>query len=678
MRLPWPFSRRDDATGSEAGPGSDAAAPSPAAPAPSGTDRIAPPTGAWGSLPPIQRAVGEPPLVAPAAPFLEGVPGTHPLPPIVEPLGHDVTPIAPAGIVAAPVHAVPALTSSASLVPRPVQRRSGPDHADAGDPWPTTSAPDTPRAGPAGAVAETTAEPAAPAELPAAEPPRRLGIVPEAATAQPPERPLTRAEPRPAGAPLVVARRTETPAASTPQSHAAPSMRTSRPAAPADPVQRETAPLGGAPLVARSAIGASPAAAALDTGETATRTTPSAAVSRPRRIGLGAPLAASPNTAVPVSGGGPSAAPGRPAVTVARTPDGPTSKGPAAAPAEAGPPRGFRATAGAGPLRTTIRREAASSGREPGATSAIDDGRAADPLEPARSAPFPRPTLPVLRAIRPAGDDSHHDRADSGAPDVSHAELASGVGPGAREPALPLQPATSATTIAGPSRRPPETPPRRPLVGARRPIAVAPVQRTADGVAPPAHAGSAASGLEGGLPAPDGAPAPRSLATSAFRTSDADDATPAPWSGGTVSAVADPFASGPPRHSLQRAATGAGPSPGGLQPWAATTAPVLRTPPRPASLPLTQPAAAGPPGIVAATPGPVVQPLPQAAPVLAPTATAVVQRVDGAAPPAPTESEGHSESDLDDLARKLFGRFQNRLRAELIYEREAKGLSFDN
>jgi hypothetical protein len=34
--------------------------------------------------------------------------------------------------------------------------------------------------------------------------------------------------------------------------------------------------------------------------------------------------------------------------------------------------------------------------------------------------------------------------------------------------------------------------------------------------------------------------------------------------------------------------------------------------------------------------------------------------------------------ELDELARKLFGRLQNRLRAEYIYEREAKGLIFDN
>jgi hypothetical protein len=64
---------------------------------------------------------------------------------------------------------------------------------------------------------------------------------------------------------------------------------------------------------------------------------------------------------------------------------------------------------------------------------------------------------------------------------------------------------------------------------------------------------------------------------------------------------------------------------------------------------------------------------------IGPTMSAVVQRVDGAAPPAPTEAAvGHSEDELDELARALFGRFRNRLRHEYIYEREAKGLAFDN
>jgi hypothetical protein len=58
------------------------------------------------------------------------------------------------------------------------------------------------------------------------------------------------------------------------------------------------------------------------------------------------------------------------------------------------------------------------------------------------------------------------------------------------------------------------------------------------------------------------------------------------------------------------------------------------------------------------------------------TATPIVQRVDGAAPAAPSE-EGRSETELDELARALFGRIRTHLRAEVIHEREAKGLTFD-
>lgn len=66
-------------------------------------------------------------------------------------------------------------------------------------------------------------------------------------------------------------------------------------------------------------------------------------------------------------------------------------------------------------------------------------------------------------------------------------------------------------------------------------------------------------------------------------------------------------------------------------------------------------------------------------PVLAPTATPVVQRVDGAAPvDAEAPEQQRSERDLDELARALFGRIRGQLRSELIHEREAKGLTFDN
>jgi hypothetical protein len=63
----------------------------------------------------------------------------------------------------------------------------------------------------------------------------------------------------------------------------------------------------------------------------------------------------------------------------------------------------------------------------------------------------------------------------------------------------------------------------------------------------------------------------------------------------------------------------------------------------------------------------------------APTASPVIQRVDGSAPPPPTEPRsGHSDDELDELAGALFGRFRDRLRREYIHERESKGLTFDN
>jgi hypothetical protein len=48
----------------------------------------------------------------------------------------------------------------------------------------------------------------------------------------------------------------------------------------------------------------------------------------------------------------------------------------------------------------------------------------------------------------------------------------------------------------------------------------------------------------------------------------------------------------------------------------------------------------------------------------------------GSGPAGPTS--GHSERDLDELAQALFGRIRGRLRSDLIYDREAKGLTFDN
>ena len=83
----------------------------------------------------------------------------------------------------------------------------------------------------------------------------------------------------------------------------------------------------------------------------------------------------------------------------------------------------------------------------------------------------------------------------------------------------------------------------------------------------------------------------------------------------------------------------------------------------------------------AGTPGaqPLVQRSPSGGqiPVATFTATPVVQRDEAAAPTGAQSANTHSDRELDELAKALFGRFRTQLKAEVIYEREAKGLSFD-
>ena len=240
MRLPWPFGR---STADPAETDTDQSAGSPAGPIPFAPE---PPrsTGAWAALPPIQRAVGSPPLVAPADAFFDAVPGVHPLPSILETLGHDVTTVAPTGLVGAPVHAVASLTSGAPLVPPPVQRRAD---ASAGDPTGIVDEP--PSFSPPSLARDAAAATAA-----ASDPPiRQLGVVTPSAAVRPPDRSLTRAEP--AAAPPdrshqpLVSRRTQVQAPSA--------------AAPA------TAPVAGPPP---SEAGPTAPAAALDGGAAPCRT----------------------------------------------------------------------------------------------------------------------------------------------------------------------------------------------------------------------------------------------------------------------------------------------------------------------------------------------------------------------------------------------------------------------
>ncbi len=170
MRLPWPFGRRTpseepssaatEAGGSGVRP-ADAGRPASAGPSPST------PTRAWAALPPIQQTVGSAPLVAPSAPFLDEVSGHRPLPPILQPLGHDAGPSGPPGLVVAHPHPVPSLTSHAPLPTRPVQRRA----AANADPSAWTD----PGLDPASEAASSPSMSSSGAGRPGAGPPRRGG-----------------------------------------------------------------------------------------------------------------------------------------------------------------------------------------------------------------------------------------------------------------------------------------------------------------------------------------------------------------------------------------------------------------------------------------------------------------------------------------------------------------------
>ena len=165
-----------------------------------------------------------------------------------------------------------------------------------------------------------------------------------------------------------------------------------------------------------------------------------------------------------------------------------------------------------------------------------------------------------------------------------------------------------------------------------------------------------------------------------WRDASTGTATPAPWSSVRPPSITSPL---PRSSSAPRPATRAGapgparpltlarsvaggppvaPSQGGGSSGAPVVARIVGDPSVPGAAPTVQASGGGGAG---------------GASIAAITATPVVQRVDGAAPPVESAPQGHSDTELDDLARALFGRIRTHLRAEVIHEREAKGLSFD-
>jgi hypothetical protein len=134
----------------------------------------------------------------------------------------------------------------------------------------------------------------------------------------------------------------------------------------------------------------------------------------------------------------------------------------------------------------------------------------------------------------------------------------------------------------------------------------------------------------------------------------------------------------PPAASLQRLAVGVGPHQASApSPSLALARPVAAVGASAAAVSSSawSTAASAP----ASQPAPVAQRAASGSTALpAITATPVVQRVDGAAPPAPTPSgEHHSDAELDELAKSLFGRIRQHLRSEILSDREARGTPFD-
>jgi len=672
VRLPWPFGRRTPSDGRSSREPEDADGASPVDPAPSNPANpagpaIAPATGAWATLPPIQRTVSAAPLVAPSAPFLADVPGHRPLPPIVQPLGHETGAATPSGLVVARVSTVPALTSQAPMPTRGAQRRTA-SSAAAGDN--------------VGAAYDVT-EPAATATtVSAGTPIRQLATVAPGATITPSARPLTRSP-----EPVTVAQRSMGPArvssasaTSSGSPAAAPLSTTGQPTtldrrhtppprgagpgrgasrwaeSPAAPLGTTPTPVGlGAPLA--SGPGQASLAGADDAGSAswaAAAQPPLSAASR--RAGLGAPIAVQPASAV---------AQPRPA---SRLPllTGPTREGSAAtadhlpsASAEADVARhGAPAQTRPLPVLPVSRQRTGQPVRQsrvPAAPAASVASTAAAGVTPTGSGTAFRPTMgirPIQTGVATQREAAAAVSATGDTPSVP-ARWASGddlpmvvrsVAPSVGLPLeadlVPLEPLADIPT-APVSTAPPRAMPRE-AVFPPRGAAITMPQGSASSVAGgPWTAGVQRQPAPG---APSGFGSPSSASTASPDSLGRTPPTPGP--------------------TLREALTLARPQ--GTAPHAASSpsAPVVSRivagEASGASRPTVQASGAGSGG--AATGGI--------------TATPVVQRVDGAAPAAPSD-EGHSESELDELARALFGRIRTHLRAEVIHEREARGHTFD-
>jgi hypothetical protein len=272
VRLPFGLGRRsssgDGASSAGSGTGSGAA-----------SARAAAPSRAWASLPAIQRTAGPMPLVAAPGAFAGGLPGSQVLPPIVQPLGHEVSSLAAPGLVVARVR--PVEHSASGTLPAPLQRQAsrGSRTQSAAEPAPTHGRPETfVMAEAAVAAVDADAQAAVAPTAPSAGAPIRSMPTVSRMAINVPDRPLTSAAV--AARPAAVQRATAS--ASDVGTHSLP------------------APSGGMRRVPTSA-GVSTSVASRQASAPAAAAAPSDLGAAPARRGLGEPLTAAPASARPMS-----------------------------------------------------------------------------------------------------------------------------------------------------------------------------------------------------------------------------------------------------------------------------------------------------------------------------------------------------------------------------------------
>jgi hypothetical protein len=385
VRLPWPFHRRtppssgsDTGSSSSADPGGSASGLPLQVPRPTAAD-------GWPSLPPIQRAIAAPPLVAPTRPLLDAAPGVRPLPPIVQPLGHDVSPTAPAGLVVA--RTVATLASETSLPPvwhgpiaaGPVSRDTRTDVMRSSQEAAQEPAVPSSPSGSSSEAADASPEGAGSAVPDVG---RSLGVVPATSAVRPSVRPLTSAGP--------------------------------------------LAPAGGVgPVVARVLAGTSDTPRAQRDADTA-RTGTSRA-----RAGLGEPL-----TAVPAR------ATDRPASLRGFRAVGPSRTGP-----KPDVPAVQRRTDGSSPDAAPDARERPASG-DGSATSAVAL-EAAPGIAPDTTIPGRLPALPVVARSRAATHQDAHVDHGQATVSGQHPTAAPGRTPSVATPGRPTDRPSSTTDQGG-------------------------------------------------------------------------------------------------------------------------------------------------------------------------------------------------------------------------------------